>query len=655
MRRKRIYILSAVLILLLSADHLRSQVERKEQGNLITEGIPDIPHWIVERMSQYQDIRSASLVDWSPSGDGLFITTRLGETTQIYSVEKPGGDRKQLTFFSEPIEAVAVCPDSFRQGFLFSLDTGGGESYQIYYFSLQEGRYTMLTDSLSRNESMLWANRGDKFVYASTRRNGKDYDLYLSYVDKSEETKPILQEQGSWSPVDWSPEDQQLLVQKYVSVNESYYFILELTSGKLTPLNPNEGKISYGGAVWGKGGKGIFLTSDERSEFQVLRYYDLEKKKFTDLTAEIPWDVKEIEISKQRDKLAFITNQDGISRLYLLDTGTMKYTMAPVIPAGQLYGLKFHPDGKSLALVINTSQTPGDVYMLQLEDSSLVRWTFSETGGLDPEEFIMPELVHYQTFDSTNGKTRMIPAFYYKPDKSNPPYPVLIDIHGGPELQYLPYFSSLIQYLVKELNIAVLTPNVRGSAGYGKSYLFLDNGFKREDSVKDIGKLLDWIEKQPELDPSRVAVMGSSYGGYMVLSSMIHYNHRLTCGIERVGISNFVTFLENTKDYRRDLRRAEYGDEQDPKTREFLTSISPLTHAYNITKPMLIAQGLNDPRVPVSESEQIVSAIRKNGGTAWYFLAKDEGHGLSKKSNRDYYNYVVVLFLEKFLLSQKSE
>jgi len=648
--KKTIWIVLALFLLITWANPLWSQVEQREVGNLVIQGIPEIPSRIIDRMFQYQSIRSAYMVDWDPAGEGMLISTRFSQTAQLHYVEKPGGARGQVTFFSEPVRGATICPDPSTHGFLFSMDVEGGEFYQIFYFNLDNGDYTMLTDGSSRNESMLWSNKGDKFVYSSTKRNGRDWDLYLSHIDSPQVAKSILEQGGSWSPTNWSPDDKRLLVKKYISVNESYYYVLDIASGKLTPINPTEEKIAYQAAVWAKDGKGIFITSDQGSEFQVLKYYDLGKKTFTDLTAEIQWDVKEIKISNQGDKLAFTTNEGGIGRLYILDTGTMKYKQLSGVPLGQVYRLNFHPDGNRLALTLNTPQTPGDVYVIHLKDSSLVRWTYSEVGGLNTDAFVVPELIHYQTFDKVNGNARMIPAFYYKPNKGNPPFPVLISIHGGPELQHLPYFSSTLQFYLNELGIAVLAPNVRGSSGYGKSYLLLDNGYKREDSVKDIGKLLDWIDKQTELDTSKIALSGGSYGGYMVLASMTHYNERLACAIDRVGISNFVTFLEKTQDYRRDLRRAEYGDERDPRMREFLISISPTTNVHKITKPMFIVQGLNDPRVPVGESEQIVSAIRKSGGTVWYLLAKDEGHGFRKKSNRDYYNNSVVLFLEKYLL-----
>jgi dipeptidyl aminopeptidase/acylaminoacyl peptidase len=624
-------------------------IERKEEGNLVIEDIPDIPQQIVDRMMQYQNTRSAYIHDWESGGRGMLISTRFGNTYQLHFVERPGGTRRQITFFTEPVSEATLCPDIDRRGFLFNKDIGGGEFYQIYYFDMNNGEYAMLTDGSSLHGDLRWSNRGDRFAYFNTQRNGRDWDIYLGFPDKPGGGIPVLEEGGTWFPVHWSPDDKRLLVSKYVSINDSYYYILDVATGKTTQINPSDEKIAYGAALWAKDGKGVYITSDQGSEFLRLKYNDLETKRFTELTADIPWDVRQLEISEQGDKLAFTTNEDGISKLYILETKSQKYKQVTDIPVGRVYGLNFHPDGTRLALVLNTPQTPGDIYVLDLRDDSLVRWTYSEVGGLNTDTFVVPELIHYPTFDKVDGKQRMIPAFYYKPGKGDGPFPVLVDIHGGPEAQYVPYFRSTTQYYVNELGIAVLAPNVRGSSGYGKNYLKLDDGYKREDSVRDIGKLLDWIEKQPELDASRVAVTGGSYGGYMVLSSMIHYSDRLRCGIDVVGISNFVTFLENTKEYRRDLRRVEYGDERDPEMRKHLIKISPTTNAAKITRPMFIAQGLNDPRVPVGEAEQINAEIRKNGGDVWYMLAKDEGHGFGKKKNRDYYNYAVVLFLEEYL------
>jgi dipeptidyl aminopeptidase/acylaminoacyl peptidase len=326
----------------------------------------------------------------------------------------------------------------------------------------------------------------------------------------------------------------------------------------------------------------------------------------------------------------------------------------PPLPVGLIGGLEFSKDGNELSMTLNTSQTSGDAYSINLATKELVRWTFSEVGGLKTDKFVAPQLIRYATFDKVDGKPRLIPAFYYKPRQANGKTPVIISIHGGPEGQARPGFSSTYQYLVNELGIAVLVPNVRGSSGYGKTYLTLDNGYKREESVKDIGALLDWVAKQPELDATRIGVTGGSYGGYMTLATLCTYNDRIRAAVDVVGISNFVTFLESTQEYRRDLRRVEYGDERDPKMREFLTKISPTTNAARITKPLFVIQGRNDPRVPVTESEQMVKTVRNNGGKVWYLVGKDEGHGFRKKTNTDYQGYATSLFWETFLLDRQE-
>ncbi len=640
-----------LIILLVSILPVHAQeIDRREVGNLVIEGIPEIPDYVKERMLQYQNVRSAAVRDWLNDGNGLLISTRFGETNQLHKIMKPGGARQQITFFDEPISGAKMQPGVDKNALVFGKDIGGSEFYQLFYFDMVTGKNKMLTDGKSRNGMALWSNKGDQFAFASTMRNGKDYDIYTMDPLTNESTKCILEKGGVWFPVDWSKDDSQLLVLNYISINESYYYILNIESGNLEQINPSKEQISYGSAEWSKISNGIYITSDKESEFTRLWYYDIAKKTLTNLTKDINWDIEGFKISPNGELLAFVSNEDGNSKLYLLDTKTQKYKSVPGIPPCGMGGLIFDPSGKRLALTLNTAQTPSDVFVMDVETLELEQWTFSEVGGLNTDTFIKPELIHYPTFDKVDGKQREIPAFFYKPENATGPLPVVIYIHGGPESQYTPYFSSTFQYWINELGVAIIAPNVRGSAGYGKSYLKLDNGFNREKSVQDIGSLLDWIEKQPELDASRIAVYGGSYGGYMVLASMFHFNDRLKCGVDVVGISNFVTFLKNTQEYRRDLRRAEYGDERDEKMHDYLESISPTNHVEKIQKPLLVVQGFNDPRVPVTESEQMVEKIRANGGTVWYLMAKDEGHGFKKKTNSDYYRNSVILFLEEFLL-----
>lgn len=641
---------SLLIVIVFYSIMLSQQVERKELGNLVIENIPEIPQKIKDRMFQYQSTRGASFQDWLYNDDkGILISTRFGETAQIHIVEKAGGARKQITFFNEPVGGANLCPDKSKNLFLFSKDIGGGEFYQIYSFDLNTGNYKMLTDGKSSNGGTKWNNKGDKFSYFSTKRNGKDWDIYIFDLNKGD-SEMILSEGGAWTAVDWSQDDSKLLVRKSISANESYYYVFDLASKQLTQINPSDEKISYGSALFSKDGKGVFYSSDQNNEFKKLRYYDLSTGKEKILTEKIDWDVESIQLNIKGDKLAFTVNENGLSKLYLMNTKDFSYTQVKSVPNGLIGGVSFNSKGDKIALTINTSISPSDVFILDVKTQSLERWTYSEVGGLNSDNFIIPELIFYETFDQVNGKLRMIPAFIYKP-KAKGPHPVVIDIHGGPEGQARPSFNPINQYYALEMGIAVIEPNVRGSSGYGKTYLELDNGYNRENSVKDIGKLIEWIEKQPDLDRNRIAVTGGSYGGYMVLASMIHFNDKLRCGVDIVGISNFVTFLNNTQDYRKDLRRVEYGDERIPEMREFLMQISPTTNAHKITKPLFVVQGLNDPRVPYTEAEQIVEAVRKNGTDVWYLLAKDEGHGFRKKSNRDFYLWSEVLFLETFLLN----
>ena len=633
--------LLAVLTLVVAAFDAGA-VERIERGNLVIEDIPEIPAELAERMNQYQQVRTAAFEGWL-GRDSVLITTRFAETSQVHRVSFPLGMREQLTFFAEPVAGAAPAPDG--RGFLFTKDVGGAEQYQIFYFDLARGGYRMLTDGRSRNTDPKWSNAGGRYVFSTTLRNGKDTDLHVGTLDGKIST-PVLEREGSWSVLDWSPDDQQLLVQKDISATESELYLLGLKTRELTRFHPAKEAIAFGAARFARDGKGVYYISDEGSEFKQLRHEDLKTGANTILSANIPWDTEELAQSRGGTYLAYTANAGGISQLHVLDLKKgAKEVAVPGLPIGVIGGLEFDLSGKKLGLYLNSPRSPTDVFSFEIGGSKLTRWTRSETGGLDASTFTEPKLIEFKSFDD-----RRIPAFLYKPAGKGP-FPVLVNIHGGPESQSLPVFAPITEYYVRELGMAVLYPNVRGSTGYGKSYLKLDNGFKREDSVKDIGALLDWIAQQPELDARRVAVIGGSYGGYMSLATMTHYNERLRAGIDIVGISNFVTFLTNTSDYRRDLRRVEYGDERDAAMREHLQKISPSTNAGMISKPMFIVQGANDPRVPASEAEQMVKTIRDNQGEVWYLLAKDEGHGFKKKINRDYYSNAVVLFLQKYVLN----
>ena len=619
--------------------------------NLIVAGIPTIPQPLVDRSNQYLTVRSAAFLDWDPNSGSMYIATRFGNTAQVHTVSAPGGARQQLTFFDEPVTSAAADPRPGRNGFLFMKDVGGSEFYQVFYFDRNSASWAMLTDGTSRHEAMRWSHGGKFFACSSTKRTKKDTDVLIVDPDAPGSAWALTEKDGSWYPNAWSFDDRYLVVSQFVSANESRPYIADLTTRSLTPLRKDMSKpVAYGNFAWSKDGTTLYYTSDESGEFKHLFAYTPSTGVSTDLTPSLSWDIEAMTISSTGRFLAFTANEDGVSALHLLDLPGMKSLNMNGLPAGIIGGLSFDEKDQRLALTLNSATGPGDVYSLDLASRVLQRWTMSEVGGLDSKTFVAPTLIHVPTFDSVRGATRMIPAFLYKPRNASGKLPVIVSIHGGPEGQSRPGFSSTFQYWVNELGCAVLDPNVRGSTGYGKSYLALDNGVKREHSVRDIGALLDWIDRQPDLDAKRVAVIGGSYGGYMSLASLATYPDRFRCGVDVVGISNFVTFLEKTESYRRDLRRVEYGDERDPAMRSFLEKISPLNNAGKIRSPLFVVQGENDPRVPAGEARQIVAAMEKSGVPVWSLFAKDEGHGFQKKNNRDYYTRSVVLFFEQFLL-----
>ena len=625
-----------------------ADVRRVETGNRISENVPAPDAALTARLQRYANTRSAGFGGWNESGDGMFITTRFGNTMQAHWVKMPGGAREQLTFYDEPV--VSLEPNPKRNGFVFGKDVGGSEFWQLYWFDLATRQTRLLTDGKSRNESPLWSRDGKQLAFSSTARNGTDTDVWVLDLDSGEK-KTVVTAGGAWTATDFSPDGRQLLVQQGVSINEVHPGVVDLASGKLTLFPVDGGKAAFGPFRFSPDGKRAYYTSDEGSELVTLRAHDIAMNRLVPISAKIPWDVESFDVSPDGARIAYASNEDGFSVLHVVDAATLADVALPALPRGVMSDVHFSPDSRRLGFALNAADSPSDVYSIDFGSQRLERWTTSEIGGLDASTFATPKLVRFPTFDKVGGKPRTIPAFYYEPRaKNGAKAPVVIQIHGGPESQSRPVFNADIQFLVGELGIAVLVPNVRGSAGYGKRYLQLDNGFKREDSVKDIGALLDWIGTRPELDAKRVGVYGGSYGGYMVLASMTHYDDRLRAGIDVVGISNFLTFLEHTESYRRDLRRVEYGDERDPKMKAFLAKISPTANAKTITSPLFVAAGANDPRVPASEGQQIADTVRKNGGEVWFLEFKDEGHGFRKKPNVDFFREAMVQFWQKYLI-----
>ena len=608
--------------------------------------VPVVPAELMAKLAQYQSVRGASFRGFAPDGSGILIGTRFGNSSQLHRVYEPGGRREQITFFDEPVSG-SFLPKATDGAIVMLMDSGGNENDQVYLLDRQKFATTRLTDGKSRNKLGAVRPDGSQIVVTSNQRNGRDVDLYLADPRQPGSMKLVMQvDQQTWSAYDWSRDGKTLLLNRYVSANESYPALLDVASGQRTELpRPTKDKAAFGPMAFAADGKSILIASDAGGEFSRLARLDLASQKYTWLTDDIPWDVSDIAVEPITGDIVVVVNEDGASRLYLLSHGDGS-RRALKLPLGIVSGLEFSPDGKRLGFTLARPDSPPDAYSLTVAEGELTRWTFSEVGGLNPASFLAPSRIQFKSFDD-----RMIPAYYFRPRvaSSSKKVPVFISIHGGPESQYQPFFSPIIQYHLNELGMAVICPNVRGSSGYGKTYLALDNAEKREDSVKDIGALLDWIAQQPELDSSRVVVSGGSYGGYMVLASLTHFGERIKAGIDIVGIANFVTFLERTAPYRVDLRRAEYGDERDPRMRATFDRISPLTTADTLRSALMVVPGRNAPRVPFFEAEQIAAKVRASGKPVWTLFANNEGHGFAKRDNSDYQRAVEVLFLKQHL------
>jgi len=609
---------------------------------LVADGIPPVPDAIVAETRPYMEFRTAAFASWNPQARSMLITTRFGNTAQLHSVAAPMMDRRQISFEAEPVGG-SWSPKG--DVLLVRKDIGGNEFFQLY--TLKDGRLTLLTDGKSRNEMGAWNKDGSLIGYSSTRRNGTDSDLYVMNPRDPKTDRLVAQVKGGgWGIVDFAPDGKRAVVLEYVSITKSNLHMLDLATGAMTPIGDLKKEIAYGGAQFAPDGT-LWVTSDEGSDFQRLGTLDLKTGRFTAKSPEPKWDVETFDIAEDGSFIAYSTNDAGTSRIKLMAPKTGAVRAVTGLPMGYIGGLDIAPWG-TIGVTYTSAKAAQDAYAIDPKTLAVTRWTKSETGGLDPQVNVEPELIEVKSFDK-----EPVSGFLYRPDPKKFPgkRPLIVNIHGGPEGQSQPGFLARNNYLLNELGIAIFYPNVRGSTGFGKRFVNLDNGpFKREDSVKDIGAFLDVLKADKALDPARFAVTGGSYGGYMCYAVAIRYGTDLKGANCVVAISNFATFLENTQSYRRDLRRVEYGDERDPAQRAKLLEISPMTSVDKLTIPLMVVTGGNDPRVPASEADQIVKAVRAKGRTAWHLLGQNEGHGFAKKENADYQFWVGLMFWQETLL-----
>jgi len=637
--------------------------------NLHIEGIPPIPQSIADSVAKYTEFRGHRALGWHPkSGEMLVLHRARGASTaQLFWLAAPMAPLRALTQHADAISGATIEPTLGRY-VVFESGKGGSEVFQLFRQDAPGQPAVQLTDGNFRHTRGPWRRVGgkatgellvasvplDRNLSAEARaRIGTTYRLLDPL--HPERARVIAELPGTgWFGGQFNRAGSELLLTRYLSANESEVWRLDVASGKAEKLLPStEGvRATHFAGRFSRDGRGFFVISNRNGEFRELMFYDLATRKLESLTHDLPWDVEGASEDDDGDDAAgdgqvIYTRLNVMGRDELRAFTAKDFKAVPLagVPEGSVRSVSTRRGSHLLTLNVVSAATPGDIYVYDPRRAHATQWSHA-ASDMDTSAFKPQQIITWKSFDG-----REISGLISRPPaRFSGPRPVLISIHGGPEGQSKIGFMGRFNYFIDELGITVIQPNVRGSSGFGKTFLDLDNGFKREDSVKDIGALLDWIATQPDLDARRVLVSGGSYGGYMSLAVATHYADRIAGAIDAVGISHFVTFLETTESYRRDLRRAEYGDERDPKMREFLHNISPLTNADKIKKPLLVVQGRNDPRVPYTEAEQIVATARKNGATVWYLRAENEGHGFARKENADFYFYAQVRFMQETIL-----
>ncbi len=630
-------------------------------ANLKVDGLPPIEKSIADKVALYTEFRGNGFVDWHPKDNAMLVRHREAGANipQIYLLRGAGGTLEKITDFPDPVSGASFHP-VHGKFIVYARDSGGNEATQVFRMDLDTKQSTLLSLPDERSGAT-WTRKGDRLLIGAvpvdkTAKEGKRDNLMTTLtlvdpMDPAKRTKLAELPGGGWGDYKFSNDDQWIAALQYRTPNDSDVYLINVKTGNMAKLFPRKGAAiaGVGTVAWSHDDASLFFTTNQGGEFSELAVMDIKTQQHKVLSGHIPWDIEQVSVSPDGKYVLAVVNNNGRDEVRLFDAASGKEMARPDIPAGAIGGGDWHEGSAArFAYSLNSPQSPGDVYTFDLATAKATRWTTASSApGVNPDTFVSPELVTIKSFD---GLT--VSGWLFLPDAKKFPgkRPVRVDFHGGPEGQSTVRFMGRGNYLLNEMGVAILLPNVRGSSGYGKTFIDLDNGFKRKDSVKDGGAFLQWVGSHPRLDANRILVAGGSYGGYMSLATAVDYSPLIRGAIDVVGISNFVTFLNNTESYRRDLRRVEYGDEREPKMREFHEKIAPLNNVASIKVPLFVVQGKNDPRVPVTEADQIVAAVRKGGAPVWYLMADNEGHGFRRKANADFQFYAEVKFMESTLL-----
>ncbi len=609
-------------------------------GTLVFDGIPPADAALGAQLERYEQWRQASFLDWLPDGS-MLIATRFGRFEQVHRVASPLGMREQLTFGAGPV--IEARAPQRGPGFVFVRRTDG---YPQLYYCSSAGTVRQLTQGDYQHGSPVWSHGGRRVAFYGTDRTGVKEDIYIDNIPAG--TRPQLAIAGStggWRPLDWSQDDRKLLLLNTLSPEKSALYVADVATGALTPVGVPESRIIA--ARFAPNGIGFYLISNARSDFEQLLYYNPITHVTRRISADVPWDVEEFSVSAGGHYVAYVVNDDGRSRLTVLDTFRNLEFTPPGLPEGRIDNIRFDDSGQKLAFSYESSRSPRDVYVYDVAHGTVTRWTHSEIGPLDRASLARAQLIHYPTWDRVDLRRRMLSAYVYMPRGSGS-CPVLVALPGGRKLhsQFRPGWKPFIQFIVNDLGYAVIAPNVRGSSGYGKAFRALDGGRLRDDTVRDVGALLVWIGLQPGLDSHRVAIMGHAFGGFLALASLATYSDHLRGAIDVAGIANLVDYVGHAPPAERAQRIAEFGNVQDTDMRAFLDRISPLDNVDLIRRPVLVVQGLDAPGSRAADSQQLVWRLRSEGNQAWYLSATDAGDDFSKPADRHAYLETAAQFLE---------
>jgi len=585
-------------------------------------------------IERYLNVRSAWGASLGPEGELAFLLDTTG-SGQVWRLDGPQAWPRQLTHGEEPVSFASWSPT--RSELVFGRDEGGNERTQLFRLAGDGSETVPLTATPeAKHQFGGWSHDGNTVAFTSNRREESVFDVYVQ-GRTADDAERVMDGDGWWNVAGWSPDDGRLALVESASNFEQDVYVLDLDTRERTHLTPEMETVRHLGVEWGPEGEYLYCCTDTDSDTLQLARIDAATGERETVATGGEWNLDGVAIDES-GRVVYSRNVEGYTELTVgtLDDGEILTPSTVDIPEGVAGGVSFGPEAERFAVTVSAPDDNTNVYVAK-GDGNAERWTLADTAGIPRETFQSPDLVRYESFDGLD-----VPAFFTRPDAGDPPYPVVVNVHGGPEGQHRPSFSPVSQFLLSA-GYAVFAPNVRGSTGYGTAYTHLDDVEKRMDSVADLDAAAAWLGKHEEINSERIAVMGGSYGGFMTLAALTAYPERWAAGIDIVGIANFVTFLENTGSWRRELREAEYGSLDDD--REFLESVSPVNNIDAIRAPLLVLHGANDPRVPVSEAEQIAEAAGEHVPVE-KLIFEDEGHGFSKLGNKITAYRRVVDFLD---------